>query len=141
MFKNRRTVRIEWGHCDAAHIVFYPRYFEFFDQGTFHLFEAAGVDLHGVIAGRSGIAGHIGAPLGGATAKFLAPCRHGDDVQIESEIVEIGRASFKVAHRVYNGGVLAVDGLETRVWAMHDPDNPGRIKSCPIPDDVRAKLS
>lgn len=25
---NRRTIRIEWGDCDPAGIVFYPRYFE-----------------------------------------------------------------------------------------------------------------
>jgi hypothetical protein len=25
---NRRTIRIEWGDCDPACIVFYPRYFE-----------------------------------------------------------------------------------------------------------------
>ena len=27
MFSIRRTVRIEWGDCDPAGIVFYPRYF------------------------------------------------------------------------------------------------------------------
>jgi len=42
MFVNRRTVRIEWGDCDAAGIVFYPRYFAMFDASTHHLFEAAG---------------------------------------------------------------------------------------------------
>ena len=43
MHKNRRTVRVEWGHCDAAQIVFYPRYFEWFDQSTGYLFETAGI--------------------------------------------------------------------------------------------------
>ena len=28
MLINRRTIRIEWGDCDPAGIVFYPRYFE-----------------------------------------------------------------------------------------------------------------
>ena len=27
-----RTVRIEWGDCDPAGIVYFPRYFEYFDQ-------------------------------------------------------------------------------------------------------------
>lgn len=31
MLINRRTIRIEWGDCDPAGIVFYPRYFEWFD--------------------------------------------------------------------------------------------------------------
>ena len=42
MLVNRRTVRIEWGDCDPAGIVFYPRYFAMFDASTSYLFEAAG---------------------------------------------------------------------------------------------------
>ncbi len=38
---NTRTVRIEWGDCDPAGIIFYPRYFEIFDASTAALFERA----------------------------------------------------------------------------------------------------
>ena len=31
MLTNRRDVRIVWGDCDPAGIVYYPRYFEMFD--------------------------------------------------------------------------------------------------------------
>jgi len=41
MFLNRRSVTIEWGDCDPAGIVFFPRYFAMFDAGTAHLFAAA----------------------------------------------------------------------------------------------------
>ena len=41
MFMNRRTVRIEWGDCDPAGIVFYPRYMAMFDHSTVVLLEAA----------------------------------------------------------------------------------------------------
>lgn len=30
MYVNRRRVTIEWGDCDPAGIVFYPRYFAMF---------------------------------------------------------------------------------------------------------------
>ena len=33
--------RIEWGDCDPAGIVFYPRYFEMFDGSTTALFSSA----------------------------------------------------------------------------------------------------
>ena len=39
--RNTRKVRIEWGDCDPAGIVFYPRYFEIFDASTAALFERA----------------------------------------------------------------------------------------------------
>ena len=40
-FTNTRRLRIEWGDCDPAGIIFYPRYFEIFDASTAHLLEAA----------------------------------------------------------------------------------------------------
>jgi acyl-CoA thioesterase FadM len=41
MFTHSRTVRIEWGDCDPAGIVFYPRYFAMFGHSTVLLIEAA----------------------------------------------------------------------------------------------------
>lgn len=137
MHKNRRTVRVEFGHCDAAQIVFYPRYFEWFDQGFFHLFESAGFNLHRMF----GTDGLIGAPLVEASARFIAPSRAGDDIDIESEFVEVGRASFKLVHRIVNRGLLSVEGRETRVWAARDPTDPERIRSMPLPPEILAKIS
>jgi len=37
-------------------------------------------------------------------------------------------------------GELAVDGRETRVWAIRDADNPAKIKSKPIPPEVVARF-
>lgn len=36
---------------------------------------------------------------------------------------------------------LVVEGVETRVWAMPHPDDPERIKACPIPEDVIARFA
>ena len=41
MLTNTRTVRIEWGDCDPAGIIFFPNYFRMFDHSTAMLFEAA----------------------------------------------------------------------------------------------------
>jgi 4-hydroxybenzoyl-CoA thioesterase len=49
---------------------------------------------------------------------------------------EFRRSSFKIRHRLLKGDELAVECLETRVWAKRDPDNPGRIKALPVPDEV-----
>ena len=42
MFVHRRDVQIQWGDCDPANIVYYPRYFAMFDDSTSIMFEAAG---------------------------------------------------------------------------------------------------
>ena len=41
MLVNHRNVTIQWGDCDPAGIVFYPRYFEMFDASTAALFARA----------------------------------------------------------------------------------------------------
>ena len=49
MFVNRRDVQIQWGDCDPANIVYYPRYFAMFDDSTSILFEAAGFSKQDII--------------------------------------------------------------------------------------------
>ncbi len=41
MLVNYRVVRIEWGDCDPAGIIYYPRYFAIFDASTSALIERA----------------------------------------------------------------------------------------------------
>ena len=41
MLSNTRIIRVQWGDCDPAGIVYYPRYFEWFDACTILLFEKA----------------------------------------------------------------------------------------------------
>ena len=82
---NRRQFTIEWGHCDPAGIVFNARFFEFFDWGTWTLFELA----LGVKPPDLGKAfGIIGIPLVDAGARFLAPAKFGDVVEIASQVSE-----------------------------------------------------
>ncbi len=129
-----RHIEIEWGHCDPAGIVFNPRFFEWFDAATAGLFTQVGLKKPQLIA-RYGI---VGFPLVETRARFLLPSKFGDVVVIESRITEFRRSSFLVEHRLMNGGAVAVEGFETRVWAGRDPADPGRLKSMPIPSDLMA---
>jgi 4-hydroxybenzoyl-CoA thioesterase len=137
MLTNSRTVRIEWGHCDPAGIVFFPRYFEIFDASTTALFERAlGMTKHQFIKAYD----CIGYPMVDTRARFLLPTRYGDDVVVETAVTEFRRSSFDIAHRLRKGGELAVEGFETRVWAGHDPADPEKIRAVPLPPEVVAKL-
>ncbi len=132
-----RTFRIEWGQCDPAGIVFYPKYLEMFDTGTGQLFARTGLSAAEI----RGVYRIIGMPLVEQGAKFLLPCRFDDEVTAEAEVSEWGRASFVVKHRIFNRDRLAVEGFEKRVWAAADPDRPGQIRAVPIPREVIACLS
>ena len=137
-FVHRRQFMIEWGHCDPAGIVFNSRFFEYFDWGTWKLFEAAlGVKPHELGAAY----GIMGIPLVDSGARFIAPARFGDMVDSISRVSEFRRSSFDVEHRLLVHGELAVEGKETRVWATRDPANPEKIKAQPIPPEVTARFA
>ncbi len=136
MFSHTRTLQIEWGHCDPAGIVFNPRFFEFFDWNTALLFERAlGVRKSEVLKKFGG----SGIPLVETRAKFLVPCRYGDMVDIKTTIKKLGRSSFDVEHRLYNGDTLAVEAEEVRVWTARDSE--GRMRAAPLPEEIVAKFS
>ena len=79
MFVARRERLIEWGDCDPARIVFNPRYFEWFDGCTAHVFASAGFPKESLFE-RYGFAGW---PLVETRAEFLKPCRFGETVIIK----------------------------------------------------------
>jgi len=133
-FTNTRTVRIEWGDCDPAGIIFYPRYFAIFDASTALLFEAAlGMTKFQMFKNLD----FSGFPLVRTHARFLKPTRFGDDVTVESTIT-FGRSSFEVEHRLSLKGETCAECSEKRVWTVRDAD--GRLKSHPVPQEVLAKF-
>jgi 4-hydroxybenzoyl-CoA thioesterase len=137
MLVNTRAVRIEWGDCDPAGIVYYPRYFAMFDACTSALIERAlGMTKHDYLKAYD-FAGH---PLVNARSRFIIPTRFGDDVSIETTVTALRRSSFDLTHRLHKNGALAVEGFETRVWVQGDATN-GTMRSAPIPQDVIERLS
>jgi 4-hydroxybenzoyl-CoA thioesterase len=137
MLTNRKSVHIEWGHCDPLGIVYYPRYFEFFDACTNALFELAGLPKQQMLK-KYAIAG---IPMVETRARFFVPTSFGETVVIETRIVDWGTSSFSVEHKVLKGEVLAVEGFEKRVWTVHSADSSRRIQSEPIPREVIERFS
>jgi 4-hydroxybenzoyl-CoA thioesterase len=138
MLTNIYRTRIEWGDCDPAGIIFYVRYFDIFDAATTAMIERAlGMSKFDYLKTYN-FAGH---PLAETRARFRAPTRYGDAVTVETAIVECGRSSFKLEHRLNRADTLCVEGTETRVWVVRHPDDPKRMKSQPIPAEIIARLT
>jgi len=133
-FTNTRTVRIAWGDCDPAGIIFYPRYFEIFDASTAMLFEAKLGFTKFEMFKRLQFAGW---PLVRTQARFLKPTRFGDDVTVESTVT-FGRSSFEITHKLALKDELCCECNEKRVWTVRDAD--GRLKSHLVPPEVLAKF-
>jgi len=128
---------VQPGHCDPSGDVFNSRFFEFFDSNTWMLFEEAlGVERQNIASTFNMMA----FPLVDASANFLRPVKFGDVIEIASRVIEFRRSSFDIEHRITIDGQLAVEGSESRVWAVRDKDNPDRIKSAAVPIEVVAKF-
>jgi len=92
-FTNTRRVRIEWGDCDPAGIIFYPRYFDIFDASAAALFERAlGITKFEMFKTLP----FAGFPLARTHAKFIKPTRFGDDVTVDSTIT-FGRSRSRTS--------------------------------------------
>jgi 4-hydroxybenzoyl-CoA thioesterase len=137
MLTNRKTIRIEWGDCDPAGIIFFPRYFAYFDACTHALLERAGCRQQDMKKKYQ----ILGFPLGDVRARFLVPTRYDEDVMVESCVTEFGRTSFQVQHRLYKGDVLAVEAFETRICVALSAEEPGKLQATPIPQEFVSKLS
>src|SRR6266576_2414507 len=136
MFVNRRDVQIQWGHCDPANIVYYPRYFEMFDDSTSIMFEAAGFSKQDIIKKY----GLVGIPMVDTRAKFYIASTDGDCIAIESRVEIFKRASFEVSHKVFKGEALAIEAFETRVLVGRHPEDPARLKSASVPAEIIARF-
>jgi 4-hydroxybenzoyl-CoA thioesterase len=137
MFVNRIRIRVEFGDCDPAQIVFFANYFRWFDQCTTALFRAAGLPLQKLFKAH----GVVGIPLVEARVRFILPSSFGDELVAESCVTEWRKSSFVISHRFLQHGELAAEGWETHVWAAAHPTKARRLKSVPLPQDVIRILS
>ena len=138
MLESRMEIRVEWGHCDPARIVYNPNYHDWMEQGLVTLFEAAGLDLAGKLAEEPRFRG---TPLVQGEAQYRAPARVGEIITLVSRVERFGGASFVIAHRFLRGDTVLVEARQTRVWGMAPEGDPDGLTTARIPDDVRARLS
>jgi len=136
MRTNRKEIHVEWGDCDPAGIVYYPRFFEMFDSCTNALFESVGLMKQEVLK-KYGLAG---IPMVETSARFFVPSSFGDTVTVESTILEWGNSSFRVGHKLFRGDVLAAEGLEKRVWTIRAKDGSNKLTSETIPQEVKERF-
>jgi 4-hydroxybenzoyl-CoA thioesterase len=137
MFMNSRALRIEWGDCDPAGIVFYPRYFAMFDASTTALFECAlGMKKSEFLKAYDA----VGYAMVDTRARFRSPTRFGDDVVIETTLAELKPSSFSIQHRLMKDDIVAVEAFETRVWVGRDPDDPDKFKVKLFPSQIIERL-
>lgn len=129
---------IEWAHCDAAGIVFYPYFYVWFDQATERLFKARGLSY----ATLEREFGALGMPLLETGATYQNPCRLGDEVEMRSRVADWQRKTLLITHRIdHVDGRRALEGFERRAWVVRDAQAPRGMRAVAIPEDVKRRFA
>lgn len=128
-----RPVRVRFQHCDAAGIVFFPRYFEMLNGLVEDWFREAldwpFDDMHG--------AGHAGVPTADLQCRFVAPSRLGEVLAAELRVARLGGSSFTLHVRLCGpDGGTRVEITQRLVCV-----DTGRMAPQPLPERVRQAMS
>ena len=127
------SIRVEFGDCDPAGIVFFPNFYRWFDVATHDLCAAVGYSLHQV--GRR--YGWVGYPIAEAGAKFLLPATFDDTLTIETTLREWRRKVFLVEHRILRDAELLAEGWQTRFIGIRVKEQGNRLRALEIPAHFR----
>jgi 4-hydroxybenzoyl-CoA thioesterase len=131
-------VQVHFGDCDPAGIVFFPNFSRWMDASSLHFFMSCGVPPWRELVKTTGI---IGNPLLEINTKFIRPATYGETLQIHTSVIEWREKVFIHQHLVMRGDTLLCEGRETRAFVIHPPGEPDRIKSIPVPEDIKAMCS
>ena len=125
---------ITWGDCDPAGIVFYPRFYYWFDT-TFQRWLQSNELSQAILQERYGIIG-TGAIDTGAT--FKSPLKDGDVMQVNAAVSQWSAKSFRVDYQCTHNGAVSAEGYEVRGWFKYID---GRLRSDLIPEEFQQTLS
>lgn len=100
---------VSFGDCDPAGIVFYPRFFAWFDR-CFHDW-LRGYGGHAALCARLGA---VGIGLISVDAAFRSPARDGDLLEVAMEIRRWGGRSLTLDYTLRCGARLVATGTEVR---------------------------
>ncbi len=127
-------ITVDWAHCDAAGIVFYPNFYTWFDQGTERLFRANGLS-YSILREKYNL---LGLPLVETGAKYMNACRHGDEIELQSWVEKWDKKTLLMHHRIlHTNGIEALVGFERRAWAVFAPEVAAGMRADYIPEEVR----
>jgi 4-hydroxybenzoyl-CoA thioesterase len=131
----RRRHFIEFGDCDPAGIVYFPRYLEWFDAALQNHLRESGFPKARVIEQF----GYVAFPVVDLKVTYSIPSTFHEEVVIETQVVEMRRSSFVTKHQLWRGDKVAVQAIETRVWATR-AEGESQLRGTPIPEEIRRAM-
>jgi 4-hydroxybenzoyl-CoA thioesterase len=129
----RSLLKVRFGDIDHAGIVYYPRFLHYFHVALEEFFGSqVDVDYATVINEH-----RVGLPTVHLETDFYRPLRYGEQIEIEVNVVNLGRTSITWKYTVYVEGEAepAIEGSNVTVCLDMET-----FKKREIPDWLREKL-
>ncbi len=126
------TLRVRFHECDPQGIVFNAHYFAYFDVTLTELWRAAFDRSYETMIADHG----VDMVVAEATARFHAPARFDELVDIEATVTRLGTTGMTTQMIVMREGEALVEGELRHVFVDAE-----RWEKTPIPDAVRVALS
>jgi len=125
----RHRFRVRYAECDAQSVVFNAHYFAYFDLALTELFRA-------VFGGyESMLERQVDLVVGEASARFLAPARFDDELEVAVSVTRLGTTGVTTRYELQRDGQLLVEGT-----LRHVVVNLGTHAKAPIPNWMREGL-
>jgi len=123
--------KVRFADCDAAGIVFFPRYFEMLNGVVEDWFAGPlGLSFRELHQDR-----HASVPTAAVEARFIAPSRLEDDLTFALTVTRLGGASCALRHRISSGDDPRFEATQTIVFVG------ASLKPEPWPETVRARMA
>ena len=129
------TVRVEFGDCDPAKIVWFPNFFRWIDAASRTYFVQCGVPSWSETEKTLGV---IGTPLVDTRSRFVNTASYDDLLDIHVSIPEWREKSFVQHYDVMRGDTLIMQCDEVRIFAKRRAGSDTLIQAVPIPPDIRS---
>ena len=122
-------LRVRYGECDPQGVVFNAHYFAYFDIALTELWREAAGGYAGMMDDG------IDLQVVEATARYKAPARFDDELDLTIEVTRLGTTSMVTAITVRRAGELLVEGELAHVFV-----DTATYTKTPIPDRLRSAL-
>jgi 4-hydroxybenzoyl-CoA thioesterase len=123
--------RVRFADCDAAGIVFFPRYFEMLNGVVEDWFAGPlGVSFRELHLERG-----VSVPTAAVEARFIAPSRLEDDLTFSLSVTRLGGSSCGLRHRIEAGAERRFEAAQTLVFVGRS------LKPERWPDPLRARIA
>lgn len=123
--------RVRFADCDAAGIVFFPRYFEMLNGVVEDWFagplQASFRELH--------VNRRVSVPTAAVEARFVAPSRLEDELKFTLAVTRLGGASCTLRHRITAAEDLRFEATQTIVHVGT------ALKPEPWPEELRVRIT